>query len=105
MELKPSKPFANGTEYEFFLESFCYRCKKHKVDEDGFCAFIADGGCPIENAMEDARFGYDFPSKDILQLEENGKVEYWHICKAFDSDDADLMKAYKRLFDGGADNG
>ena len=55
--IKPSTPFSNGMSYEFFLENFCHRCKKHKTDENGFCAFIEDGGCPIENAMEDARFG------------------------------------------------
>ena len=97
-EIVPSIPFANGMSYEFFLESFCYRCKKHKVDKNGFCAFIADGGCPIENAMEDARFGYDFPSEDIVRIIENGETKYWNVCKAFETDDADIMKSFQELF-------
>ncbi len=100
MELKPSKPFSNGMEYEFFLESFCYRCKKHKTREDGFCAFVEQGGCPIENAMEDARLDISlFPSNEVVQINENGKVKYWHICKAFETDDANLMSAYKWIFE------
>ncbi len=98
---KPSTPFSNGTSYEIFHESFCNRCKKHKTDKYGFCAFIADGGCPIENALEDARFGYDFPSDDIVQIIKNGKVKYWHVCKHFETDDARLMGLYKRLFEDG----
>jgi len=105
-DLKPSTPFSNGMEYEFFLESFCYRCKKHKMNEDGFCAFVEQGGCPIENAMEDARFDVSrFPSKEIVRIEEDGEVKYWNACKAFETDDADLMGAYKRLFNGGKENG
>lgn len=94
----PSKPFPNGLSYEFFLESFCYRCKKHKVDKNGFCAFVADGGCHIENAMEDARFGYDFPSEDIVQIMEDDKTIYWNVCKSFETDDVEVMKLYKDIF-------
>lgn len=96
--IKPSKPFSNGMSYEFFLESFCYRCKKHKVDKNGFCAFVADGGCHIENAMEDARLGYDFPSDDIVQIDKDEKPLYWNVCKYFETDDEDVMNSYKSLF-------
>ena len=96
-QIVPSTPFSNGMSYEFFLESFCYRCKKHKENEDGFCAFVEQGGCPIENAMEDARFGHPFPSNDIVQLIEDGKTLYWHICKAFETDNNKVMKAYQAL--------
>lgn len=98
-KILPSSPFSNGTEYEIFFDNFCYRCKKHKVDKNGFCAFIADGGCPIENAMEDARFGYDFPSEDIVRIIEDGETKYWNVCKAFETDDANLMKSFQALFD------
>ena len=97
-QVLPSSPFSNGTEYEIFLDNFCYRCKKHKVDKDGFCAFVADGGCPVENAMEDARLGNPFPSDDIVKIVENGKIVNWNVCKAFETDDKNLMKAYKKLF-------
>lgn len=99
IEILPSSPFSNGIEYEIFLDNFCYRCKKHKTSDDGFCAFVADGGCPIENAMEDARFGYDFPSEDIVKIVEDGNIRHWHVCKSFETDDADLMKAFQALFD------
>lgn len=97
-EILPSMPFSSGTEYEIFLDNFCYRCKKHKIREDGFCAFVEQGGCSIENAMEDARFGSPFPSDDIVKIVEDGKIVNWHICKSFETDDKGLMKAYKKLF-------
>ena len=98
-QVLPSSPFSNGTEYEIFLDNFCYRCKKHKTREDGFCAFVEQGGCPIENAMEDARFGSPFPSEDIVRIIEDGETKYWNVCKAFETDDADLMKSFQALFD------
>ena len=97
--IKPSNPFSNGMSYEFFLECFCYRCKNHKTDKDGFCAFVTDGGCPIENAMEDARFGSDFPSDDIVQIERDGKPFCWNACKQFETDDTEVMEKYKSLFE------
>lgn len=96
-EILPSIPFSNGMSYEFFLECFCYRCKKHKVNDDGFCAFVEQGGCPIENAMENARFGEPFPSEDIVRIVENGKTTYWNICKAFETDDKDIMRQFRSL--------
>ena len=62
-------------------------------------AFVADGGCPIENAMEDARFGNPFPSEDIVRIIEDGKTKYWNVCKSFETDDADIMKSFQALFD------
>ncbi len=97
-EILPSLPFANGMSYELFLECFCYRCKKHKVNEDGFCAFVKDGGCPIENAMEDARFGESFPSEDIVRIVEDGKTKHWNVCKAFETDNKALAEAHQALF-------
>ena len=65
----PSKPFSNGTEYEVFKYNFCEDCIKHKLREDGFPAFPEDGGCPIEDAMENARFDISqFPSEYIREL-------------------------------------
>lgn len=104
IKILPSSPFSNNTEYEIFLENFCYRCNKHKTDKNGFCAFVSDGGCSIENAMEDARFGYDFPSNDIVKIVENNEVKHWSVCKHFESTDKDLMKAYKKLFESEEEN-
>ena len=96
-ELKPSKPFPNGMTYEFFLENFCYRCNKHKVNDEGFCALVSEGGCPIENAIEDARFGDPFPREDIVQVETVDTIIAWHACTKFDTDDDDLMRRYNAL--------
>lgn len=97
IELKPSIPFSNGTEYEVFLSTFCERCNKHKINERGYCAFVNEGGCTIENALEDARFGEPFPSEDIVIVYEDGKIICWNACTKFESDDKELMKKYKVL--------
>ena len=52
-----------------------------------------------ENAMEDARFGEPFPSEDIVRIIEDGETKYWNVCKAFETDDADLTKSFQVLFD------
>ena len=100
IEIRKGTEFSNGTEFEVFRENFCLRCKKHKDGEDGVvCAFVEDGGCPIENAMEDARWGEKFPSDQIVTILENGNYKYWHVCKSFETDDVELMKAFKALFE------
>ena len=96
-ELKPSHPFPNGTTYEIFLDNFCYRCKKHKENEDGFCALVSEGGCPIENAMEDARFGEPFPSEDIVQVETEDAILVWHACTKFETENEALMMLYEKM--------
>ena len=102
IKIKPSKPFSSGMEYEWFLENFCYRCKKHKVTKNGYCAFEEQGGCPYENAMEDARWDLSiFPCDDIVQIEKNGNIVCFNACKHFESDDAELMKKYRKLFEEG----
>ena len=98
VKIEPASPFPNGLSYEFFLEYFCCRCKKHKVDEEGFIAFVEEGGCPIENAMEEARFGHPFPSQDIVMVSEDGEIRYFQVCTKFVSDDETLMKNYKAIF-------
>ena len=99
VEIKPSTPFSNGMEYEFFLENFCFRCNKHKLDQDGFLATVKNGGCPIENALEDARFDLSvFPCNDVVRIVKDGEVVNWNICRAFETDNLDLAKQYKQLF-------
>ena len=95
IKTKPSKPFSNGTEYECFLFSFCYRCEK------GNKGFPDQTNCPIWDAMENAIFDLSvFPSNDVVSVYENGKIKYFNVCKCFESDNADLMAAYKQLFEG-----
>lgn len=99
IEVKPSKPFPNGMGYEYFLETFCYRCNKHKTDKDGFCASVEEGGCRIENAMEDAMFELSrFPSNEIVCIIQDGQVDYWNVCKEFVTHEPELMEKFLNLF-------
>ena len=100
VKIKPSSAFSNGTEYEFFLANFCYRCKRYVENERGFPAFESEGGCKTLHAMENARWGEDFPSNDIAEIWKDGKPIRWHVCRFFQNDDAELMDAYNRLFEG-----
>lgn len=94
----PSKPFSNGTEYEIFKYNFCERCQNHKVrEEDGFPAFPEDGGCAIEDAMENARFDRMlFPSENVRELMDtsDGTVIAWHYCNRFFCTDEKAQEAY-----------
>ena len=85
MRSLPSKPFSNGTEYEVFRYNYCERCKNHKVREDGFPAFVEDGGCPIEDAMEYARFDLSkFPNKKIREIRnKDDNITRYHHCIEF----------------------
>ena len=51
IKIKPSKPFSNGTSYEFFVENFCYRCKHGKINENGFAEYPEKGGCKVWDSM------------------------------------------------------
>lgn len=100
MSSLPSKPFSNGTEYEVFKYNFCEDCRKHVVREDGFPAFPEDGGCPIEDAMENARFDISqFPSKDVRELRDakDDSVIAWHCCMKFECIDADRQEKYLNM--------
>ena len=95
-----SKPFSNGTEYEVFKYNFCEDCRNHVVREDGFPAFPEDGGCPIEDAMENARFDISqFPSEFIRELrdEKDDSVIAWHCCNRFDCIDTNRQEKYLNM--------
>ena len=96
----PGNPFSNGTEYEVFKYNFCEDCRNHVVREDGFPAFPEDGGCPIEDAMENARFDISqFPSEFIRELrdEKDDSVIAWHCCAKFECMDADRQDKYLNM--------
>ena len=101
MTIEPSTRFSSGTEYEIFLYNFCQRCSKGKIrEDDGFPELPENGGCPIWDAMEYARFGEPFPSEKIVRLvDKNGKTKVWNCCTEFQTDDENLMAAYKALFE------
>lgn len=99
MEIKPSKPFSNGTEYECFLASFCYRCKNGTLSDEGWAELPSKGGCPIWDALENARFDLKvFPCEDVVQIVKNGYT-YWHVCRFFKTDNESLMMAYRKMFE------
>ena len=96
----PSKPFSSGTEYEVFKYNFCEDCRKHVVREDGLPAFVEDGGCPIEDAMENARFDITkFPHDDIRELRDakDDSVIAWHCCNRFDCTDSNRQEKYLNM--------
>lgn len=105
MKIEPATRFSNGTSYEVFLNSFCYRCDKGKLNNEGFAEHPENGGCPIWDAMESARWGCEFPSDNIVRIiDDNDEVIYWEICKGFKSKDEKLMESYKKLFEGVENN-
>ena len=72
--------FSSGTEYEIFKDNFCENCIHHKIREDGFCEFVENGGCPIENAMEDARFDSSKFPNVLLQIWDGDECRCWNYC-------------------------
>lgn len=62
--------FSNGTEYEIFLDMYCFKCKRFR-----------NWHCKTVWAMEKARFEGEkaFPFGDL----EQGKRTHWKYCKRF----------------------
>jgi hypothetical protein len=77
---KIASPFSNGTEYEIFKDNYCEECIHHKIRKDGFCEFIEDGGCPIENGIEDALFDVSRFPNVLLQVWQGKKCLSWNYC-------------------------
>ena len=68
--------FSNGTEYEIFMERFCYRCSKYKSDKEGI---PYDNSCNIEKKIFESSFDSDkFPKDNVYWLEKQG-----HICNKY----------------------
>ena len=90
MSNNPATPFSNGTEYEVFLSNFCERCVNQKLRDDGFPEFPENGGCPVLDAMENARFDLSqFPSDWIRELRsaEDDHIIAWYYCTRFHNTD------------------
>ena len=86
MKYNESKPFSSGTEYEVFLYNWCELCTHYKLrEDDGFPEFPENGGCPVLDAMEIARFDLNvFPCKEIIEeQDDNGNIVYYHKCIRF----------------------
>ena len=101
MANKPSTPFSNGTEYIDFQYQFCERCTNYREREDGFPELVENGGCPILDACEYARFDVNrFPTEWLRELsnDETGKPIAWHYCVRFQNTDYEnVMKPYFEL--------
>lgn len=82
---KIAKPFSNGTEYEIFKYNYCENgCIFHKEREkDGFPEFVENGGCPIEDRTEGARFDITTFPNVLLEIWEDDKCLNWHHCPFF----------------------
>ena len=87
----PSKPFSNGSEYEWFCEQYCERCSSLKIWDDGFPALKEEGGCPIRDEIENARYDISrYPSEWIRELwsaDDDHKIITWHYCIRFHNSD------------------
>lgn len=88
---KPSKPFPNGSSYQFWHGAFCERCKKYLVGDDGW---TLPGNCKTERAIGAAEFNPDrWPKDDIVETSNGTRV-----CLHFESDNPEIMRKYKDLF-------
>ena len=62
-----------------------YNCKYHKEREnDGFPAFVEDGGCPIEDDLETSRFVPALFPRGILEVYKDDKCVNYHHCPFFE---------------------
>lgn len=82
IKYKIAKIFSSGTEFEIFKDNYCENgCKFHKErEEDGFAEFTENGGCPIEDRCESARFDREMFPNVLLEVWEDGKCLNWHHC-------------------------
>lgn len=73
-----SEVFANGTEYGYFTEKFCERCKKYGDFFEG------ETPCPIEDSINTAMLDVNaFPHEQVFR----GNDGAW-TCTGFESQEA-----------------
>lgn len=81
MRFERAKPFSNGTEYEIFRHNYCENGCIHHIDrEDGFPELLENGGCPIEDGMECARFDKDLFPNVLVEVWDGDDCVNWHHC-------------------------
>ena len=82
MKYERAEIFSSGTEYEIFKYNYCENGCIHHVEreEDGFPALLEDGGCPIEDGMECARFNAELFPNVLLRVVDGDKYVKWHHC-------------------------
>lgn len=97
--IRNSSVFSSGSEYEWFCEQYCDRCRHYKEREDGFPALVKDGGCPVRDKLEYARFGQLFPYDCLADLATpDGEVIAFNVCRLFWAKTEEDQFAYFRMF-------
>ena len=92
MKYKSSVPFPNGSTYMFFSDTFCCRCTKYRLDEEGM---PLPDNCGIENTISRAQLDTTlWPGENIVATET-----FSYVCLSFESEDADVMEQYRALFE------
>ena len=90
MTFKKATIFSNGSEYEIFKDNYCYnKCKYHKEREDGFPEFTENGGCPIEDGIENARFHTEEFPNVLVEVWDKNKCVNWHFCPFYTRSDTE----------------
>ena len=81
MKYKAAKIFSSGTEYEMFKYNYCENgCVHHVEREDGFPELLENGGCPIEDRLECARFAIEVFPDVLLEVWDGERCINWHHC-------------------------
>lgn len=73
--------FSSVTEYLWFKEKYCKNgCVYHKENERGYAEYVKNGGCPIEDRIEHAKFDKrEFPNVLVNIRRDDGYMEF-HCC-------------------------
>lgn len=81
MKYRIAEAFSSGTDYEIFRDNYCDNdCVFHKEREDGFTEFVENGGCPIEDRCESARFDEEAFPNVLLEIWKDGVCLKGHHC-------------------------
>lgn len=84
MRYERAKPFSNGTEYEIFRNNYCENGCIHHIDrEDGTPEPLKNGGCPIEDGMENARLNIELWPNVLLEAWDGEERYMWQHCPFF----------------------
>lgn len=85
MRYKKAEPFRCGTEYEIFRYNYCGNGCIHHIDrEDGlFPELLENGGCPIEDGMEYARYNRELFPNVLVEVWAEDDCVKWHHCQFY----------------------
>ena len=90
MRYERAKPFSNGTEYEIFRYNYCGKGCIHHVDsEDGFPELLENGGCPIEDGLECARYNRELFPNVLVEVWNGDDCVNWQHCPFYAKEDED----------------